>query len=83
VKLALRDGRAVRLRFSADRPVLERDAFVARVRAIMTEAPVEMYPAAETSGVRVAVQAEEARLEEAKDEDAQEDEARAHAPRRH
>jgi hypothetical protein len=80
VKLALRDGHAVRLRFSADRPVLERDAFVARVRAIMTEAPVDLYPATETSGVRVAV---EARLdEEDKDEEEDETDAKARASMR-
>ena len=73
VKLALRDGRAVRLRFSADRPVVERDAFAARVRAIMAEAPIETYSAAETSGVRVALKANEPEREE--------EEAEAQAPR--
>jgi hypothetical protein len=78
VKLALRDGRAVRLRFSADRPVVERDAFAARVRAIMAEAPIETYSAAETSGVRVALKADEPEreLEEEADAEAQAPRAR-------
>jgi hypothetical protein len=54
VTLALRSGQQVRLRFAADRPVLDRDAFVARVRALIQEHPVAMYPASETSGVRIA-----------------------------
>lgn len=60
VRLGLTGGRSVRLRFAADRPLVERDAFVARVRAIAGEAPVETYPAAETSGVRVALRADDA-----------------------
>jgi hypothetical protein len=76
VKLALRDGRAVRLRFSADRPVVERDAFAARVRAIMAEAPIETYSAAETSGVRVALKADEPEREIEEEADAE-----AQAPR--
>jgi hypothetical protein len=58
VTLALRDGKKVRLTFGADRSLVERDLFVARVRAMMNQAVVETYPAAETSGVRVAVSAE-------------------------
>jgi hypothetical protein len=69
VKLALRDGSAVRLRFSAERPVLERDAFAARVRAIMAEAPIETYSAAETSGVRVALKADEPESESEEEAD--------------
>jgi len=76
VKLALRDGGAMRLRFSADRPVVERDAFVARVRAIMAEAPIETYSAAETSGVRVALKADEPEFEEEADVEAQAPRAR-------
>jgi hypothetical protein len=64
VTLALRDGREVRLAFGPDRPVVERDLFVERVRAILTEVPEPMYPAAETSGVRVALPAAHAPPEE-------------------
>jgi hypothetical protein len=76
VKLALRDGRAVRLRFSADRPVVERDAFAARVRAIMAETPIETYSAAETSGVRVALNVDDPEREEEPEADLE-----AQAPR--
>lgn len=55
VSLALRDGTRVRLAFAADRPLVERAVFVARVRALMTEPAMPEYPSAETSGVRVAV----------------------------
>lgn len=64
VMAALRTGRAVRLRFSADRPVIERDTFIARVRTIMVEPAVTTYPAAETSGVRVALREEGTEIEE-------------------
>jgi len=59
VTLALRNGKKVRLAFGAERALVERDLFVARVREL-TEAPVGevTYPAAETSGVRVALSAE-------------------------
>ena len=55
VSVALRDGTRVRLAFAADRPLVERDLFVARVRALLTEPTVPAYPSAETSGVRVAI----------------------------
>lgn len=67
VALALRDGRRVRLSFAADRPVVELDQFVARVRAGMAGAVVATHPSAESSGVRVALRAEE-RDESALDE---------------
>ena len=59
VTLALRDGKKVRLAFGAERALVERDLFVARVREL-ADAPVGevTYPAAETSGVRVALTAE-------------------------
>jgi hypothetical protein len=57
VLLALRDGARVRLAFAADRPLVERDLFVARVRALLTEPAAPAYPSAEASGVRVAVPA--------------------------
>jgi hypothetical protein len=68
VTLALRDGKKVRLAFGAERALVERDLFVARVREL-AEAPTGevTYPAAETSGVRVALSAEP--LAEAEDED--------------
>jgi hypothetical protein len=59
--LALRDGRRVRIHFGAERPLLERDLFLSRVREIGAAADgVSMYPATETSGVRVAVKPDEA-----------------------
>jgi len=54
VSLALRDGTRVRLAFAADRPLVERALFVARVRALLSEPVAPEYPSAETSGVRVA-----------------------------
>lgn len=81
VTLALRDGKKVRLTFGADRSLVERDLFVARVRAMAGEVPVETYPAAETSGVRVALRPDAAVAPEdtaATDEDA---EAEPQAPR--
>jgi hypothetical protein len=81
VRLGLRGGRFVRLRFAPDRAVVERDAFVARVRAMMGDTPLETYPAAETSGVRVALRADDAVTPDvaaASDEDA---EAEPQAPR--
>jgi hypothetical protein len=59
VTLALRDGRKVRLAFGAERALVERDLFVARVRELTQTPTGEVtYPAAETSGVRVALSAE-------------------------
>jgi hypothetical protein len=82
VTFALRDGKKVRLSFGADRPLVERDLFVARVRAMAEEADVETYPAAETSGVRVAL-SPEALAPEEEDATAEEEEASAPArPRR-
>jgi hypothetical protein len=81
VTLALRDGKRVRLTFGAERSLVERDLFVARVRAMAGEAQVETYPAAETSGVRVALRADPAVTPDdaaASDEDA---EAEPQAPR--
>ena len=68
VTLALRDGKKVRLTFGADRPLIERDLFVARVRAMAGEVHVETYPAAETSGVRVALSPEATVPEEEEEE---------------
>ena len=55
VSLALRDGTRVQLTFAADRPLVEREAFVARVRAFVAEPEAPAYSAVETSGVRVAI----------------------------
>jgi hypothetical protein len=55
VAIALRDGRSVRLAFGSERPIVELDEFVARVRAGMAGAIVATHPSAESSGVRVAV----------------------------
>jgi hypothetical protein len=55
VALTLKDGTAIRAAFAADRPLVERDLFVARVRELYEGAPSPAYPSAETSGVRVAL----------------------------
>jgi hypothetical protein len=55
VTIALRVGKPVRVAFRGDRPLVERDLFIARVRALTTEQGAPVYPSAETSGVRVAM----------------------------
>ena len=79
VALALRDGRQVRLAFGPDRARVERDLFVARVRAL-TEAPTGKvtHPSAETSGVRVAIARDALPTGDA---DADDDEVEPQAPR--
>jgi hypothetical protein len=56
VSLLLHDGNRVRLAFGHDRPIVELDRFVARVRAGMAGTIVATHPAAESSGVRVALE---------------------------
>jgi len=71
VSIALKNGTSIRAAFAADRPVVERDLFVTRVRELMAGTGTPSYPSAETSGVRVALSpSPEVDLpEEASDED--------------
>jgi hypothetical protein len=84
VTLALRDGRKVRLAFGAERALVERDLFVARVRELTERsAGAPTYPAAETSGVRVALKPEsEALAQAAAEEEPADDDAQAPRARR-
>lgn len=70
VSIALKNGKSVRAAFAADRPLVERDLFVARVREVMAATSVPSYPSAETSGVRVALsQPSEVEMEQASEVD--------------
>lgn len=79
VGITLADGTAIRASFAADRPLVERELFVTRVRELMGEAPSPVYPSAETSGVRVALSPSDAGDDE---EALDDDEPQPRAPRR-
>jgi hypothetical protein len=69
VAITLTDGTAIRAAFAADRPLVERELFVARVRELMEGALSPAYPSAETSGVRVALSPATAQVAPSADDD--------------
>ena len=81
VALALRDGRRVRLRFDAGRPMVERDQFVLRVRAAIADKVTPSHPSAESSGVRVALRGDSSDAEGAETDARDEEEEIAVHPR--